>query len=147
MIWTNIGSISKRYRYFGRYLLSRISAKRSKLSTNIMLNAHFNINIDINFLVAPVSNSRSISIIWWSQFRIRNRYQYSGCLSFEFEIDINILVASVSNSISISIFWRPLFRNDINTISIFWSFSRYQYQYPLRFEKYRTGLLSSHLIL
>ena len=85
-----------------------------------MLKAHFNINIDINFLVASVSNSRSISIIWWSQFRIRNRYQYSGCLSFEFEININILVASVSNSISISIFWRPLFRNNIDTISIFW---------------------------
>ena len=140
MIWTNIGSISKRYRYFGRYLLSRNSAKRSKLSTNIMLNAHFNINIEINFLVASVSNSKSRPIFWWSQFRIRHQYQYSGFLSFKFEIDINILVASVSIPISISIFWRPLFRNDINTISIFWSFSQNQYQYPLRFEKYRTGL-------
>ena len=144
MIWTNIGSISKRYRYFGRYLLSRNSAKRSKLSTNIMLNAHFNINIEINFLVASVSNSRSISIIWWSQFRIRNRYQYSGCLSFEYEININILVASVSSSRSISIFWMPLFRNDIDTISIFSPFSRYQFQYPLRFEKYRTGLICNY---
>ena len=71
----------------------------------------------------------------------RDRYQYSGFLSFKFDININILVVSVSNSISISIFWRPLFRNDIDTISIFWPFSRYQYQYPLRFEKYRTGLL------
>ena len=142
MIWTNIGSISKRYRYFGRYLLSRNSAKRSKLSTNIMLNAHFNFNIDINFRFASISNSRSISIIWWSQFRILHRYQYSGCLSFEFEININILVASVSNSISISIIWRPLFQNDIDAISIFWPFSRYQFQYPLRFEKYRTGLPS-----
>ena len=118
MIWTNIGSISKRYRYFGRYLLSKNSAELTNLSTNIMVHAHFDINIDINLLVASVSNSKSISIFWWSQFRIRHQYQYSGCLSFEFEININILVASVSISISISIFWRPLFRNDIDTINI-----------------------------
>ena len=136
LILTNIGSISIRYRYFGQYLLSRNSAKWTNLSTNIILHAHF----DTNILISSVSNSRSISIFLWSQFRIRYRYQYSGGLCFEFDININILVASVSNSISISIFWRPLFRNDIDTISIFWPFSRYQYQYPLRFEKYRTGL-------
>ena len=101
---------------------------------------------DINILVASVSNSISISIFWQPVFRIRDRYQYSGCLSFEFDININILVASVSNSISIFRF--PLFRIqyryrnyflmifisilksiydlnqywfDIETISIFWT--------------------------
>ena len=142
---TNIGSISIRYRYFGRYLLSRNSAKRTNLSINTNIHAHFDINIDTNILVASVSNSRSISIFWWSQFRIQHQYQYSGCLSFEFDIDTNILVASVSISISISIFWRPLFRNDIETISIFRPFSRYQYQYPLQFEKYRTGMDTTSL--
>ena len=117
MIWTNIGLISKQYWYFGRYLLNRNSAKRTNLSTNIMLHAHFDINIDINFLVTSVSNSKSISIFWWSQFRIRHQYQYSGILCFKFNININILVASVSSSISISIFWWPQFR------------IQYQYQY------------------
>ena len=84
-----------RYRYFGQYLLSRNSAKRSKLRTNIMLNAHFNINIDINFLVASVLNLRSISIICG--------------LSFEFESNINILEASVSKR----------YRYNINILAIF----------------------------
>ena len=102
---------------------------------------------NINILLAFVSNSISISIFWYPLFRIRDRYQYSGGLCFEFDININILMASVSNSISISIFRSPLFqiryryRNqflmvlisilvsisdfnqywfDIDTISIFW---------------------------
>ena len=66
---------------------------------------HFScFDIDINIVVASVSNSISISIFWRPLFRIQYQYQYSCGLCFEFEIDINILVASVSNSISISIF-------------------------------------------
>ena len=62
----------------------------------------FEFDININILVACVSNSRSISIFWLPLFRVRYRYQYFGGLSFEFNININIQVSSISNSISIS---------------------------------------------
>ena len=65
----------------------------------------FEFDININILVACVSNSRSISIFWLSKFRVRYQYEYFGGLSFEFNININILLASASNSIPISIFW------------------------------------------
>ena len=63
---------------------------------------YFEFDININILVACVSNSRSISIFWLSKFRVRYQYQYFGGLSFEFNININIQVSSISNSISIS---------------------------------------------